>query len=53
MAGASAIGEFEKRLKSIIDEVKKSNGRIILFIDEIHMILGQAEMVHLWMQVIF
>jgi len=40
MAGASAIGEFEKRLKSIIDEVKKSNGRIILFIDEIHMIIG-------------
>ena len=40
MAGASAIGEFEKRLKSIIDEVKKSSGRIILFIDEIHMIIG-------------
>ncbi|MDG5814748.1 type VI secretion system ATPase TssH [Chitinispirillales bacterium ANBcel5] len=39
-AGASVKGEFEKRLKSIIDIAKKSAGRIILFIDEAHTLIG-------------
>ena len=40
IAGAKYRGEFEERLKKVIDEVKKSNGNIIMFIDEIHMIVG-------------
>lgn len=40
IAGASKQGEFEQRLKSIIHEVKESAGDIILFIDEIHMLVG-------------
>ncbi len=40
MAGAKYKGEFEERLKSVINEVKKSEGNIILFIDEIHTLVG-------------
>lgn len=40
LAGASHRGEFEERMKNVIEEVKKSNGEIILFIDEIHNIMG-------------
>jgi ATP-dependent Clp protease ATP-binding subunit ClpB len=40
MAGAKYRGEFEERLKSVIKEVKESNGNIILFIDEIHTLIG-------------
>ena len=40
VAGAKYKGEFEERLKSVINEVKKSDGRIILFIDEIHTLVG-------------
>jgi len=40
MAGAKYKGEFEERLKSVINEVKKSEGEIILFIDEIHTLVG-------------
>lgn len=39
-AGASVKGEFEKRLKAVIDIAKKSNGKIILFIDEAHTLIG-------------
>ncbi|HCQ49657.1 MAG TPA: type VI secretion system ATPase TssH [Achromobacter sp.] len=39
-AGASVKGEFEKRLKSVIDQVKASAGRIVLFIDEAHTLIG-------------
>jgi len=40
VAGATMRGEFEERLKAVIDEVQKSNGEIILFIDEMHTVVG-------------
>ncbi len=40
IAGAKYRGEFEERLKNVLNEIKKSDGEIILFIDEIHMIVG-------------
>ena len=40
IAGAKYQGEFEERLKNVLNEVKKSEGNIIMFIDEIHMIVG-------------
>ena len=40
VAGAKYRGEFEERLKKVLNEVKKSEGSIIMFIDEIHMIVG-------------
>ncbi len=44
IAGAKYRGEFEERLKNVLQEVKKSDGEIIMFIDEIHTIVGSGNM---------
>ncbi len=44
IAGAKYRGEFEERLKNVLNEVKKSDGGIIMFIDEIHMIVGAGKL---------
>ena len=44
IAGAKYRGEFEERLKNVLNEVKKSDGNIIMFIDEIHTIVGSGNM---------
>ena len=43
LAGAKFQGEFEERLKAVLSEIKKSDGRILLFIDELHTIVGAGQ----------
>lgn len=52
LAGAKYRGDFEERLKAVLKEVTASNGQIILFIDEIHTVVGAgSEIICFWISI--
>jgi ATP-dependent Clp protease ATP-binding subunit ClpB len=53
IAGAKFKGEFEERLKAVVKEVINEDGRIVLFIDEIHTLLVLVVVKEQWMQLTF
>lgn len=50
IAGAKYRGEFEDRLKAVLKEVTESDGQIVLFIDEIHTVVGAGDMLNILFQ---